>query len=168
MTNLYDMANETMKTVIELSERAENGEPVSNDEFMQALQLSQDTEQKIVNTGFVVKNLSSDSEQISEEIKRLQAKKKAIDNRTEWLKSNIKFAMQTLGIEKVKHPVLPISLRSSPQFSVNVENAENLPSEYQVVKIEPNKKALLDLFKDNPSFALNGVTFTKGQFLKIG
>ena len=76
--------------------------------------------------------------------------------------------MQTLGIEKVKHPVLPISLRSSPQFSVNVENAENLPSEYQVVKIEPNKKALLDLFKDNPSFALNGVTFTKGQFLKIG
>lgn len=168
MTNLYDMANETMKTVIELSERAENGEPVSNDEFMQALQLSQDTEQKIVNTGFVVKNLSSDSEQISEEIKRLQAKKKAIDNRTEWLKSNIKFAMQTLGIEKVKHPVLPISLRNNPQFSVNVENAENLPSEYQVVKIEPNKKALLDLFKDNPSFALNGVTFTKGQFLKIG
>ena len=41
MTNLYDMANETMKTVIELSERAENGEPVSNDDFMQAVSVHQ-------------------------------------------------------------------------------------------------------------------------------
>jgi len=37
-----------------------------------------------------------------------------------------------------------------------------------VVKVEPNKKALLDAYKNNENFNINGVAFTRTQSLKIG
>lgn len=168
MTTLYSMTAELMQSLEGLYERAENGEIVTNEEFSEVLQLQQDTEQKLVNVAHVVKNLLSDSEQIDAEIKRLQSLKRTKDNRVNWLKGNMVYTMQVLGIEKVKDPVMPISLRSNPQFSVNVDSIDKLPDEYRVVKVEPNKKALLEAYRASNDFSIDGVTFTKGQFVKIG
>lgn len=168
MTTLYNLSNEFMQKLVDLHDRAENGETVTNDEFNQVLELGKDTEKKLVSCGYAVKNLLSDCEQIDLEIKRLQDMKLTKANRVEWIKTNMKTAMQVMGLDKVKDPVLPISLRQNPQFSVNVENVERLPAEYRVIKVEPNKKALLDAYKASNDFAIDGVTFTKGQFIKIG
>ena len=72
-------------------------------------------------------------------------------------------ALQQHGIEQVKTPLVTVSVRINP-WSVEVTDVKALPPEYQTVKIEPNKKALLAA---RESVQFDGVTYQKSISLRI-
>ena len=167
MTALYEMTGELISQLSNIQERLESGLEVHQDEIDMVINLKDDTENKAIKVAKFVKNLLSDSDQFEAEIKRMQAKKKATDNLANKLKTYLLENMQVLGIDKLGDRVFSVSIRNNP-LSVNVTDAVLLPKEYQVVKVEPNKKALLDAYKKNENFNINGVAFTRTQSLKIG
>jgi len=70
---------------------------------------------------------------IDAEIKRLQQAKKVREKAIERLKANIEMAMITFEVDKIETPLIKISFRKSE--SVEVENVNQLPNEYKVIKL---------------------------------
>ena len=132
------------------------------DEARQLLQLVEDgemTEQEIADTlegvqlefnekaeqiGYLLKNLEPFEGGIDAEIKRLQAKKKAIQNRGDSIREYLRINMEACGIKKIECPAFAITLRK-PQPKAEVENEQALPDDYVTVKTSfaPDKRAIL-------------------------
>ena len=70
---------------------------------------------------------------IDNEIKRLQQAKKTREKAIERLKANIEMAMNTFEVDKIETPLIKISFRKSE--SVEVEDVNNLPNEFKVIKL---------------------------------
>ena len=104
---------------------------------------------KAENIGKYILSLKADSEAIKTEIDRLATRRKAIDNKAEWLKSYLLSQMIYAEIDKIKKDVLTISVRTNPP-SINIENQDEIPTEYRRVipeTWEPDKKAILEHVK---------------------
>ncbi|WP_252472572.1 siphovirus Gp157 family protein [Microbulbifer okhotskensis] len=105
--------------------------------------------EKAIQIGNLLMNFTPFEKGLDDEIKRLQAKKKARQNRRnsiiEYLRSN----MQKCGIKKIECPVFTISLRKAAA-KVEIENEDALPGEYVTVKntFAPDKKAILSALKE--------------------
>ena len=115
-----------------------------------------DIETKVGNLGKYIIALRADTEVFKAEEKRLYDRRKAIENRVEWLKKYLFEQMRNAMTEQVKTDVCTISIKKYPP-SVEVLDPELLPAEYQRMIIEPNKKEILDLFK-RTGVILDGVT----------
>ena len=119
---------------------------------------------KIDNTNGMIKILEKDAELIDVEIKRLQALKKNVDNKAEWMKSRIDFVirqqftdeegnvdLEGLAKYKLKLPHSVVSYRKSETTEVKVDGV--IPNEYKtvVVKEDPDKKKIKELLKTLPN-----------------
>lgn len=120
----------------------ETGEIIDKDKI-ENLQMSR--KDKIENCLLMVLNLKGDSKIITNEIKRLNAKKKAIDSKVDWLKN---YVMQSLDGEKFATPRVKISYRDNESvvFSGDISS---VPDKYLRFK-EPeiNKEVVGKLLKD--------------------
>nr|WP_064639493.1 siphovirus Gp157 family protein [Moraxella catarrhalis] len=114
--NLYQISKEAEESLIRLGEMLENGETPSDEEVNDLLDLRGDLHDKLLNYGKFIKNNSSDIDALDGEIRRLSAKKRALNNLNECLKSNMLAAMQANDIKKVDDPIIPI--RSKKAFLV--------------------------------------------------
>ena len=96
-----------------------------------------------------VTNLGSDASQIDVEIKRLQARKKAIANRQESLRDYLRFNMEESGIDKITCPLFTITLRKAPDVVV-VESADLIPDMFKEVveTVKVDKAAIKRHLKD--------------------
>lgn len=83
-----------------------------------------------------------EAEAIGNEIKRLQKRKKAAENRAESLKQ---FVTEALNGEKFKTPKVSVSYKKSE--SVSVPNPAALPDDYVRIKLEPDKAKIKDAIK---------------------
>jgi hypothetical protein len=77
---------------------------------------------------------------IDNEIKRLQQAKRSREKTIERLKDTIELAMLTFDIDKIETPLIKISFRKSE--SVEVEDVNNLPALYKVVKVSESADKL--------------------------
>lgn len=139
--NLYNISNQYLAIAHELTE----GELTP--ELEQALIITQDNlQEKAINYGYVIKNFESEVDIIEEEIKRLNALKKARINAVEKLKNNISDAMQLFGILEVKAPTFKMNFRKSE----SVEIFEGLDQEFLTEKIsyQPDKIAIKNAIKE--------------------
>ena len=102
-------------------------------------------EEKVENTAKYIKNVESDIEGIKAEINRLTTLKKQKERNTEWLKSNIEYALKTKGIEKLEVGTFKCGYRKSE--SVEVEDLNALPMDYIKTKMEPDKTAIKKALK---------------------
>lgn len=169
MTTLYQINADIARRLDALQERLDNGEtlPPTDDEVQALLGLIEgDLTDKLINYGKFIKNQQSDIDGLDGEIKRLTAKKRALQNRTDLLKSNMLMAMRTVGIERINDPIMPIRIQANSKASVMVANAETLPKEFQIIKIEANKTALEQAIQNGASF--DGVSIEKGEHIRIG
>lgn len=126
-----------------IAEQLETGELTP--ELEKSLAITQEELQtKAVKLGFVIKQFDIEVDAIANEIKRLQALKKAKENAKERIKDNIANAMLTYGIEKVEIPTLKLSFRESK--SIEVLDLKELPAIYKIHKIteSADKKAIKD------------------------
>lgn len=103
---------------------------------------------KSVAYSFVIKEIDNECEIIDNEIKRLQAMKKARENASTRLKNNIKEAMDLFQIDEIKTPLIKINFRKSE--TVEVDDVNALPADYKVVKVteQADRAAIKAALKD--------------------
>lgn len=151
MASIYEL-NKNYQYVSELLETAETEEElqVIND-TLELLQCS--IEEKVENTAKYIKNVESDIEGIKAEINRLTTLKKQKERNTEWLKSNIEYALRNKGIEKLEVGTFKCGYRKSE--SVEVDDLAAIPSDYTKTEIKADKTAIKKALKAGEE--INGV-----------
>ena len=156
--NLYNIKNEYLQIAHKLTE----GELTP--ELEQALIITQENlQEKAINYGYVIKNFESEVNIIEEEIKRLNALKKARQNAVDKLKTNISDAMQLFGILEVKAPTFKMNFRKSE----SVEIFEGLDQEFITEKVsyQPDKIAIKNAIKEGRT--VNGAALVTNLNLQI-
>lgn len=99
--------------------------------------------------------------EIDEEIKRLQARKKAIVNNKDRLKEYLRTNMEESGITKITHPLFTVTL-GKPVQKVEIESIGMLPSKY-VVTTESTKVDLNSIKADLKEGVVNGAKLVDGK-----
>lgn len=100
-------------------------------------------EAKADNYAVIINELKADAEKIRNEEKRLADRRRALENRVEYLKSTLEGAMLATGKLKFKTPFYSFCIQKNPP-TVIIDDAEKIPPEY-LLWVEPtiNKKQLL-------------------------
>jgi chromosome condensin MukBEF ATPase and DNA-binding subunit MukB len=137
---------EITKTFQELSEILDNELTPEQEQLLATLWKKNELklEEKAENIVFLEKETDADIEKISAEIKRLQERKKVLQNKKEKLRKFLLENMLTAGMRKIKTALFSITVRK-PTESIDFDddfNVANLPEDLQTVKIEPNKTAI--------------------------
>lgn len=141
MRSIFELSREA----VELASQLEEGEITP--ELENALVINQtELQQKAVNYAYVVKQIESDIDTIDEEIKRLQAIKKAKDNAVNRLKGTIASALQIYGLDKVETPTLKLFLRLNESIEVD-ENFDDKSLMTEKITYTPDKKRIKDAIK---------------------
>lgn len=106
--------------------------------------IAADFEEKAQAVVLVAKNMEADITAIDAELKRLTDKKKAIINRTDWLRNYLRNNMESTGISVIECPLFKITL-SKPTRQVSVDDESALPDDYVNVKtvLSPDKRKIL-------------------------
>jgi hypothetical protein len=161
MKSMYEISREAMDIVSALEEN----EGELNPAIESVLRINQnELQEKAINYAYAIKTVSNDVDAISEEIKRLQALKKAKDNTIQRLKDTVVNALQIYGIEKVETPTLKLSIRRSEAVEVD-ENFDNDIYMVKKVTYTPDKTRLKDAIKRGES--IQGVTLKENYNLQI-
>lgn len=96
----------------------------------------------------VVNNMSSDTNAIDAEIKRLQERKKTIQNRQQSMRDYLRYNMELTGIGNIKCPLFSITLAKGRDIAV-ITDEDSIPVDYvemEMVK-KINKAELLKALK---------------------
>ena len=96
----------------------------------------------------VVRNKEADVQGLDSEIKRLQARKKSIENEQQSMKDYLRHNMEATGITKIECPLFKITLGKGRPM-VLVEDEEKIPTDYIDIKITkaPMKAEILKRLK---------------------
>lgn len=101
--NLYEISKQYQDIL--------NGDPDTGEINEEALnQISNTLEDKADNYAKFIANMKSDIDGIDTEIKRLQGRKKSMQNKVDYLKGNLQQAMQTTGKTKFKTDLFSFSV----------------------------------------------------------
>lgn len=142
---LYDISQQFLS----IQELAEN-----DDSMIEAVAdtmegIAADFEQKGQAVVVIFRGMEADIEAIDSELKRLSEKKKAIQNRVEWLRNYLRDNMAATGITKISCPLFNITLSEAAK-QVEVIDESALPDDYVTVKtvLSPDKRKLLADLKE--------------------
>ena len=128
--NIFKIKAEYQQIVNELIDNGGNLTP----DLELAMQITKDNfHSKSENYAFITRQFDAEMDIIDNEIKRLQQAKKTREKAIERLKANIEMAMNTFEVDKIETPLIKISFRKSE--SVEVEDVNNLPNEFKVIKL---------------------------------
>lgn len=149
MTALYELTAE-LKQLEEMASSIE-----SDDETMaQAIEgtlegINLEFNDKAIAIVKISENMAADTNAIDDEIKRLQARKKIINNKREAMTDYLRHNMIASGIKKIESPLFSITLQKSKQ-RVSILDESTLPDNYISVKteIKPNKRKILADLKE--------------------
>lgn len=106
-------------------------------------------------------NMNSDIDALSNEIKRLQARKKVFENRKARLREYLLYNMEKSGITKIECPQFTASLRKGVE-SVEIQDQNRLPDDYVSVEVveKPDKAAIKRDLKAGKE--IQGATLVRG------
>ena len=148
-----------------VNELIENGAELTP-ELELALQITKDNfHSKSESYAFITRQFDAEMDIIDNEIKRLQQAKKTREKAIERLKANIEMAMNTFEVDKIETPLIKISFRKSE--SVEVEDVNNLPNEFKVIKLSEtaDKLKIKDAIKSG--ILIEGCTIKTNRNLQI-
>jgi seryl-tRNA synthetase len=115
----------------------------------QLQELDERVEHKIDQLHRAWRNQSVEVTAVKEELSRLTAYAKRLENRESGLKEIIKEIMLRVRMLKVTTSIGGLRIQKNSTPTVIYEgNAELLPEEFRIVKCEPNKKALAEKYKE--------------------
>ena len=154
---LYELS-EAYMNVVNLIDDEE-----SSDDILNALTtIGGAIEVKASNIANLIKSLESEAEVIRSEEKRLAQRRKSRESAADNVKQYLKFAMEQMGMDKIKTPTRTISIQNNPPalyiYDQDILNGKYLtlvPEHYEV-----NKKVLADELKSGKHI--------KGAELKVG
>jgi phage host-nuclease inhibitor protein Gam len=145
-----------------------NGEPEENrlEQLRHALDnLNMKFVDKVTNIVKFIKNLEAQRDAVACEAKRLSDRKRAMDNRIDWLKNYVKTAMQATQSEKIKYALFTIYVGQS-QPSVEVLNIDEVEEQFIRIKKEVDKTKILEQVKSTGVIPA-GVNIVQGTHLVI-
>jgi hypothetical protein len=157
---IYEISKESLE-IISLLEENE-----LTKELEEKLLINQNEIQtKSVQYSYIIKTFDYELDAIDQEIKRLQAMKKAKENAIDRMKESVLNAMNIYGIEKVATPTLSISIRKSE--SINIVNEDQVSDAFkkEKVTISIDKVAIKNAIKAGQFVA--GATLESNQNLQI-
>lgn len=154
MTKLYDISKDYIVFI---------NSDLPEDELKECLESIEGAfEEKGSNIVAVVNTLQADVDAISNEIKRLQDRKKTIVNNQERMKEYLRYNMEQSGITKINHPLFNISI-GKPSVIVEVTDSDLIPDEFVKIetKITPDKVAIKKALKDGVE--IEGAKLSEGK-----
>lgn len=162
---LYEL-NETYRqfeVAFNMAESIEEQEEI----LAQLYELEGDILDKIDNMAAYVKNLAGDIDKFKQEERRLADKRKAMQNKSDSLKSYIEYSLGVLGQNKVKTRRFNVRKQANSQFTMNVETEEFIPKEYYIPQ-DP-KLDTQELKRDivDNGLYVKGVEVYKGEHIRI-
>ena len=140
MANIYELTY-SIKLLWDLMDQGELDDDVLKDAMMNS---QEDLKDKLEGYCKFIRQMESDVDGISVEIKRLQDRKAVLKNTIDRSKKVMQMAMETAGEKKVKGQIFTISIQANPESVVLDESyIENIPPEYLKVKDPDIDKAKL-------------------------
>ena len=143
------------KHLYELTEAYLDIEKLLDEEYAEQLNIAEslsgikdEIENKVENIAKLVLSLKADAEVVKTEEERLNKRRKAIENKVEWLKDYLLTEMLAVNVLKVKREVLSVTVQNNPP-SVEIHTLDLIPSDYRKVIPEtwqPDKKAIIEHF----------------------
>lgn len=117
---------------------------------------------KAENIVHVLLNSDTDVVALDAEIKRLQTRKKSIENGKERLKDYLRFNMEATGITKIECPLFSVSLGKGRDI-VSIDDEEALPDIYLITKTSTSPAKRVILADLQLGISINGASLTKSQ-----
>ena len=148
---IYDLASDTedMETITQLYNEIE-----------------EKLEKKADSVRIVLAKLKSDSDFLSNEIKRLQQRKKSIENNSDSLKSLLMWTLQKAGVPKLKTAKATFYFATTKSLQISDEvQLSALPKEYIQIDYKADKKALKEAIESG--IEIKGVTIQENETLRI-
>ncbi|HEL2423522.1 TPA: siphovirus Gp157 family protein [Streptococcus suis] len=158
MANIYELTG-IFKQIAEM----EGIDEETKLDTLESIDWTEQFEEKVENTVKVVKNKEAEKKQLKEEIDRLTARYKSIDNDITRLKTGLQGAFEITGHDKVKTLLFTVSLVKN-QPSVVVDE-ELLPKKYFVITKKPDKNAIKELL--NAGKKVKGAVLQESRSLRI-
>ncbi|MGV3328541.1 siphovirus Gp157 family protein [Streptococcus suis] len=158
MANIYELTG-IFKQIAEM----EGIDEETKLDTLESIDWTEQFEEKVENTVKVIKNKEAEKKQLKEEIDRLTARYKSIDNDITRLKTGLQGAFEITGHEKVKTLLFTVSLAKN-QPSVVVDE-ELLPKKYFVQKLTPDKTTIKELLKAGKK--VKGAVLQESRSLRI-
>ena len=153
---LYELA-EVYNNVIDLD--------LPEEELTTALQnIDEEIEIKADNIGKVLRELEGQIETIKAEEKRLQEKRKSIENKEENLKKYLKDQMEILDKKKIKTDLFSFSV-SRNRTSVKILDETKIPEEYFKITRTANKTEILKAYQEGK--LTEGIELEQTESLRI-
>lgn len=160
MAKLYELTG----NYLNLMELLDNPE-VSQEVLQESLQeVKEEIETKAENIAKLIKNIDSDIQGLKVEEKRLNDKRKSLENKQVYLKKYLEESLKTVNMKKVKTSLFTVSIQNNAP-SVVIENEESIPECYYITKRELSKKAVLEDLKAGKE--ITGVKLEQKESLRI-
>lgn len=150
--SLFDISNEffALKDLIDndLEVNEETGEITDNSELLKELfdNLKMTLEDKLDNAQRYCLTLDGEADILDKEIKRLQAKKQALNNKKDRLRKIMLSTIENTGQSKFKTSLYSFNIKNSE--ALEVESIDNIPREFLRIKKEADKTAIKKAIKD--------------------
>lgn len=117
----------------------ETGEVVGEHLDVESLQeLAAERREKVENIGLFIKNETAKAQAIADELKAMQVRKKAHENRVEALK---RYLLKFGGGENVETARVCVKYSAGRESTV-IDAPENIPENYRVYTFKPDKTAI--------------------------
>ncbi len=128
--------------------------------------LTGELEDKAVNVAKFLRNMETAADAIKIAEAEMAKRRKALENRVQWLKSYIKGSMEACGISQVECPYFKLSIQKNPA-SVNVLDEDKIPAEFkeQVISWKIDKTAIKEAIKSGGT--IPGAELINGTRLAI-
>jgi len=146
---------EISESIRALMDQAEETGEIDND-ALTALEI--DFADKCESVAVVIREFEADAAGYKAEIDRLAERKRSAENRAESLKDYLRTHMEAMGETKVKGNLFSITLGKPSQV---VTITGDVPEQYQVIKVTPDKTAIGRDLKSGK--AVEGATLTQGK-----
>ena len=150
---LYELSDQMSSLLAKMEEPAPE-DPEERELWETACQdtlamLLDDFTEKAEGYGCVLKQLQADAEALKNEERRLNGKRKAIENNIERMREAMKSAMLLTGQKKVKTELFSFGV--SPRLDLVIDaDVTEIPDDLVRVKAEPDKTAIKAFLKENP------------------
>mgnify|MGYP001581065545 FL=1 len=160
MAKLYELAN-NYRNLTELIDR----EDVEQDLIQNALkECKGDIEEKVDNIVKLIRNTESDIEGYKAEEKRLNARRKSLENTVTSLKNYLDSNLKALNLREVKTKLFSCKYQKS-KASVEVLDQEVIPREFIVTEEKVDKKKLYEALKAGQE--VEGASLKENESLRI-
>lgn len=160
MAKLYEMTDE-YNELLSWGDDPDIDETAFNDTLEG---LTGTIDDKIENIGKVISEYNAAIAGCDTEIKRLQARKKTLENKVTWSKDYIKTNMKKINRLNIVGKLFSFSVRATQEKTI-IDDETQIPNEFLKIKTEPDKTAIKEAIKNGQTF--EWAHLEKGEALYI-